>query len=129
MDTKTLADKLKSAPTATSLSGLSTLLCDSSGNPLKTSPQELAAQIFITKECGDIDSLLTPGLYKLMNTSTGTFPGGFARCRWAIVEVFLRGTDVYQRLTETTFMAVRRCDVSNVIWGIWMETVFAASAT
>lgn len=127
--TKTFADKLKTAPVATSLPSVSVLCVNSLGALSKTNPQNLAERIYITKPYEDIDSLVTPGLYSLTDISTGTFPGGLSRCRWSMLEVFLRGTDVYQRLTDVTFMAIRRCSQSTIIWCPWREVTFVASAT
>lgn len=64
----------------------------------------------------NIDGVLTQGVYKLNGSEQGTFPTD-PNAKYSILEVFVRGSVVYQRLTSKIgAMAVR---VKGDSWSKW----------
>ena len=85
----------------------------SNGRLEKTTPIMLMSKAMETQmTVTDLDTLFTPGYYAISATTKGTFPKSFADCRWALVEVVVRGTDCFQRIQGLDFIAVRRSSVS-----------------
>ena len=110
--TKTLTDKLKEAPTATSLFNLSILHVNSSGSfvkvPLKTS-----------LDVENLDTLIEQGVYRLSPSAIGTRPN--QDWQYGIVEVFQRYAMVIQRIMVISGeMAIRGCsDATTLNWSNW----------
>lgn len=124
-----IPDFLKSLPAASSASGLSMMSVSSSGELSRIAPKNILSATYVAQ--GDVENLdeaIVPGIY-----STGTAtdsskypPGG----TWAagMLEVYKRGTLIYQRLTGSSgHMAarVRSSDAQGNQWGPWRVFQFS----
>lgn len=107
-----LSDVLKSAPTATSLSGLSMLLADSSGNFAKMVAQSFAEalvrymlnpSVLVT----NIDEMTTSGIYKVASYSMqGTLPD-IKHANYGHLFVLARDSTVQQIFISRTGICLR----------------------
>ncbi|MDE6276981.1 MAG: hypothetical protein K2M06_02630 [Muribaculaceae bacterium] len=80
-------------------------------------------------DVADLDQLRTPGFYQFSDNSVGTFPGSLTRVRWAVAQVFVRTTDVYQRIIGLDFIAIRRGSINTPNWTPWREVTLSLSPT
>lgn len=101
MDTKSLADAFRNAPTATSFSGLSMICANSSGELLKPLIRTILQILYMTGEdIVDMDEATTPGIW---STGAATIASKLpATTGWnaCLVEIFKRGSYTMQRLTN-----------------------------
>lgn len=67
----------------------------------------------------NIDSCKTPGIYLMNSNTISATPGPYSGWNYGVLEVFVRGTDVIQRITHLYGgnMAVRSCVLD--IWNPW----------
>ena len=74
LDTKTLTAVLKAVQTATSLSGLSTLLLNSSGELVKSKSAKMPMLHEMTERTSDANALTDPGFYTLPSSAANIPP-------------------------------------------------------
>lgn len=86
---------LATVPTVTSLSGLSLIGLNGSGEMKKITPYSALTTGSIT----DLNELRTPGSYVASSQMSNT-PSGDLNWRWIHIEVFSVGGDLYQRITQ-----------------------------
>lgn len=110
--TRTLAEKLASALTATSLSGLSMLLRNSAGALVAYNPYNPSLTVT------DLDSATIPGTYVYGSGAGMLVPGQGLDFDYGILEVFVRYGATLQRITSTSLrMAIRK--FANGAWSDW----------
>ncbi len=120
-----LSDVLKSAPTATSLSGLSMLLADSSGNFAKMSWVDFASGItqYILSpslKAENIDLITTAGLYILDGLPvSGTLPN-ILYPNYGHLFVLRRGETIQQVIINRYGIALRFKPTPASDWQDWV---------